>query len=218
MKLNADLGEHEPPARTRALMRLIDLANIACGVHAGSVRTMERCVKLAIEHGVAIGAHPGIGNDSGRGAVKISPAELEAAVIEQANALAEIASRAGAKTQHVKLHGALYHATEKSPALASRYVETVREHFPKWKIIALAGGRVAALAGKCALAEVFADRGYRPDGTLVPRGEPGDLIADSREAARQMAALRGDTVCVHADSPNALRIARAMREMLGPRR
>jgi UPF0271 protein len=214
MRLNADLGEHEPASRTRALMGLVDMANIACGGHAGSIVTMTRAVRLALAGGVKIGAHPGMAADFGRGEAEISPAELAMLVLQQTAALASIVAREGARLHHIKLHGALYHATEKSPTLARAYIQTVEEFFPKLKIVALAGGCVAKLAGSRAMAEVFAERGYRSDGTLVPRGEPGALISNPREVMERLSALRGDTICVHADSPNALRIARAVRSAL----
>jgi UPF0271 protein len=233
MKLNADLGEHEPPARTRALMRLIDLANIACGVHAGSPVTMERCVKLAIDHGVQVGAHPGVAGNFGRGAVEISAAELEEAIVAQASALKAIA---GARMRHIKLHGSLYHAVEKSASLARRYVETVRTHFPCCAIVAFAGGRVIECCGELGvecLGEAFAERGYLDDGMLVPRGQAGDVITSpAAVAARTCELLRegcvtavsglsvhvgAGTICVHSDNPNAVRIARTVRAVLGPR-
>ncbi|MGH8046792.1 MAG: 5-oxoprolinase subunit PxpA, partial [Chthoniobacterales bacterium] len=216
MKLNADLGEHEPLARTRALMRLIDMANIACGVHAGSHATMERCVKLALEHGVEIGAHPGLAEKFGRGAAKISPKELEGLIVGQ---VSELAAIAGARMRHVKLHGALYHAVEQSAVLAKRYVETVRGNFSRCRIVALAGGRVGACCAKSGvkfLPEAFAERGYLDDGTLVPRGKPGDLITSPANVAMRiralvetgsMAAVSGRmvriaaaTICVHSDT------------------
>ncbi len=210
MKLNADLGEHESPARTRALLRLVDLANIACGGHAGDAATMRRTVALARENGVAIGAHPGLAADFGRGAADVTPAALERLVVAQAGALAALAP-----LHHIKLHGALYHATERSLPLARRYVAAVRRIFPGVKIVALAGGRVIALAGEDGLAEVFADRGYRADGSLIPRGEPGDVITRPREIVARLPTLRGQTICVHADTPDAVRIARAVRAALG---
>jgi UPF0271 protein len=115
------------------------------------------------------------------------------------------------------LHGALYHAVEASPLLARVYVETIGGVFPRTAILAFAGGLVldaAKAAGVRALAEVFAERGCRADGSLVPRGEPGDLITDTCEVAARIPSLRGDTICVHADSPNAVRIARAVRRAL----
>jgi UPF0271 protein len=220
MKLNADLGENEPPARTRALMELIDFANIACGGHAGTPATMEFCVKLALEHGDAIGAHPGLAADFGRGVAKLSPGELETLIVEQMDSLMLVAARHGAVLHHIKLHGALYHATEHSHELALHYVETVRRKFPEQKIVALADGNVIALCrelGVEALSEAFAERGYRADGSLIPRGEPGDLITNPREVAARIPSLRGDTICVHSDTPNAVEIARAAREVLGPR-
>lgn len=212
--LNADLGEHEPAPRTRAVMGLVDMANIACGGHAGSIVTMTNAVRLALAEGVKIGAHPGMAAEFGRGEANISPADLATLILQQTSALAAIARWEGARLHHIKLHGALYHATEKSPALARAYIQTVEEFFPKLKIVALAGGRVARLAGSRAVAEVFAERGYRPDGTLIPRSESGALISNPREVVRRLPALRGDTVCIHADSPNALRIARAVRAAL----
>lgn len=209
MKLNADLGENESPSRTRALMRVIDLANVACGGHAGTPRTMERCGRLAREFGVALGAHPGFAAEFGRGAADVSADDLEELVVTQIQALIAISG----PLHHVKLHGALYHATEKSAALARRYVATVRRHFPGLRIVALAGGRVLRLAGEDGLAEVFAERGYRADGTLIPRGEPGDLLHDPQEVVRRLPALRGDTICIHADSPNAVKIVRAVRRV-----
>jgi UPF0271 protein len=211
MMLNADLGEHEPASRTRALMSLVDMANIACGGHAGSLTTMTCAVKLALAGGMKIGAHPGMAAEFGRGEADLSPADLAMLILQQTSALAAIAACEGGKLHHIKLHGALYHATEKSPALARTYIETVEKFFPKLKIVALAGGRVAKLAGRRAMAEVFAERGYRPDGSLISRGQPGDLISDPREVVKRLPALRGDTICIHADSPNALRIARAVR-------
>jgi UPF0271 protein len=233
MKLNADLGENESPARTRALMRLIDIANIACGIHAGSVATMERCVKLAIENDVAIGAHPGLAGEFGRGVAEIAPPALEKLIVEQVSTLVAIA---GGKMRHIKLHGALYHTVEKSTPLARRYVDVVRDNFPRCGIIAFAGGRVAARCGKLGvkfLPEAFAERAYLDDGTLVPRGEPGDVITSPRIVAERVRAIiegRGviassgrmtqiaaKTICVHSDAPNAVRIARAARSVLGPR-
>jgi UPF0271 protein len=218
MKLNADLGEGEPPARTRALLRLVDLANIACGGHAGTAASMYLAIEWAGEEGVKVGAHPGLATDFGRGSGEVTPEMLALLLVQQVGGFAAMCRVAGARLHHVKLHGALYHAVEASPLLAQVYVETMAGIFPRAAIVALAGGRVVAAAkaaGVRALAEVFAERGYRADGSLVPRGEPGDLIADPRVVAKRVPLLHGDTICVHADSPNAVRIARAVRKVLG---
>ena len=236
LKLNADLGEHEPPARTRALMRLIDLANVACGGHAGTAASMKRAVRLAIEHRVAVGAHPGLAADFGRGVAEISEEQFKVLVIEQTGALAAVAEGLDAALHHVKLHGALYHAVERSEALARCYVDLVRSRYGGLKVVALAGGRVVDLcrdSGVETLPEAFAERGYCEDGTLVPRGQPGDLIVDPRAVAERVRMLSevgcvaansgrlvrvaAQTICVHSDTPNATRIARAAREVLGAR-
>ncbi|MDD5199845.1 MAG: LamB/YcsF family protein [Terrimicrobiaceae bacterium] len=218
MTLNADLGEGEPPARTRALLRLVDLANIACGGHAGDAVTMARTIRAALAEHVAVGAHPGLaGGDFGRTRSAISADEFQLLMLQQVGGFAAICRTEGAKLHHVKLHGALYHAVEQSPGLALVYAATMRSWFPKVAIIAFAAGRVIGEArrhGVPVLAEVFADRGYRADGSLIPRGKPGGVIANLREVAARVPALRGDTICVHADSPNAVRIARAVRSVL----
>jgi 5-oxoprolinase (ATP-hydrolysing) subunit A len=212
MKINADLGENEPPARTAELMAIIDLANIACGVHAGTPERMRDCVGQALEHGVAIGAHPGLATEFGRGAVGIDAVGLARLVRDQAGLLVKLAP-----LHHIKLHGALYHAVERSPGLAEVYVRVVQDFFPGVVIVAFASGLVlpaALAAGLPVLAEVFAERSYRTDGSLVPRGEPGDLIEEPAAVLEQLPKLRGDTICIHADSPNAVAIARSVRAAL----
>ncbi len=236
--LNADLGEGEPAARTRALMRIIDSANIACGGHAGTLRSMELSVRLARECGAAIGAHPGFvatGN-FGRAPRTIDAGALELLLLQQAGALDVVARRAGGQVRHVKLHGALYHAVEASRPLARRYVEVVRDYFPGLRIVGFAGSSVVACADRLgveAWGEAFADRGYLDDGRLVPRGQAGDLVTDPAEVVRRirqfvetgrMPSVTGKfvpvnarTICVHADTANAVTIARRVARVLrGP--
>ncbi len=219
MKLNADLGENEPRAVTRALMRVIDLANIACGGHAGSLASMEFAIRAAAIAGVAIGAHPGLSSGAfGRKQMTVSKAEFEMLLLQQVGGFAAACRAEGAKLHHVKLHGALYHAVENSEELALAYATVMKVYFPKAAIVAFATGKVIEAARACrvpVLAEVFADRGYRPDGSLIPRGKPGGVITNSREIAARIPLLRGDTICVHADSPDALRIARVVKKALG---
>jgi UPF0271 protein len=217
MKLNADLGEHEPPARTRALLRVVDLANIACGGHAGTAASMFLVIERALAEGVKVGAHPGLPENFGRGSADIVPEAFALLLVQQVGGFAAMCRAAGARLHHVKLHGSLYHTVEQSPLLARVYVETIGGLFPRTAVIALAGGRVIGEANAArvrALAEVFADRGYRADGTLIRRGEPGDLIHDPREVVQRLSSLRGDTICIHADSPNAVRIAKAVAKTL----
>lgn len=218
MVLNADLGEGEALERTRALMACIGAANVACGGHAGSPETMRWCVALANENGVLVGAHPGLAGEFGRGNVDLAAEEFEALLHEQVGALREISP-----LHHVKLHGALYHATEKDAEFAERYCEVMRRDYPGVKIFALAGGRVmrvAERAGVEAWGEVFADRGYGPDDQLIPRGEAGAVISDTRLVVERVAQwarvgwLGARTVCVHADSPGAVEMARAVADAL----
>jgi UPF0271 protein len=217
MDLNCDLGEGEPAARTRALMKWIRLANIACGGHAGDAVTMAACLKLCREHDVRPGAHPGYPNraDMGRGEVAIDPAGLRLLLLHQVSALDTLARAQGLALTHVKLHGTLYHATDGSPALARAYLDTVRDFWPSLAVVARLGGGVARLGARSGLTvwtEAFADRRYRPDGTLAPRDEPGAVLDKVHEVRLQVLALReqglADTVCLHGDSPGAPVLAR----------
>ncbi len=199
--LECDLGEGEPAALTRALMRRIDAANVACGGHAGSMGSMELCARLAKRHRVRLGAHPGAWpqapGDFGRAAVSLSPAALELLLVHQVGALERVAREVGLRLSHVKLHGALYHAADADERLARAYLAALRRFWPKAAIIARAGGPLEALARRCGMAvlgEVFADRAYRDDGTLLPRGEPGATVADPKAVARRVwrLAARGE--------------------------
>jgi len=233
LDLNCDLGEGESPARTRSLMRQITSASIACGGHAGDVSSMERCLRLAREHQVRAGAHPGLPGQFGRGQATLSAAALQMLLLHQIGALHRIAGAVGAPLRHVKLHGALYHATEQRPALARAYVEAVRRWFPRLTIYALAGGRVAGQAEAAGLRvwpEAFADRAYADDGRLLPRSHPSALLTDVAAVVRRIRLLRARggweshagrwlpmsprTLCVHGDTPGAARLARAVRQCL----
>jgi len=235
LDLNCDLGEGEPLVRTRALMRWIASANVACGGHAGDARSMRACVRLAKQSGVKLGAHPGPWSraDRGRGPVRISADELELLLLQQVGALEKIANSERVHLNHIKLHGALYHAVEAEAVLARAYVRCVATHWPQAKIYALAGGRVVSAAkgrGVPCLAEGFADRAYQADGRLVPRTKPGAVLSNVAESVLRVRALlagRGltardgrrlvlqiETVCVHSDSPHALRLVRELSAVI----
>jgi UPF0271 protein len=233
LDLNCDLGEGEAPQRTRALMRAVTSVNVACGGHAGDVSTMARCVRLAAEFRLRLGAHPGPTDRAGFGrhTASLSADDLELLLLQQVSALEHIARTAGVSLHHIKLHGALYHATEQSGILARRYLDVVKQYWPKVVVYALAGGRVAALARRVTVwEEAFLDRRYRADGTLVPRGQPGAVLSSVRDMLEQADRLirRGEvitetgsclqlkarTFCLHSDTPQAPRLAMALGRVL----
>ncbi len=229
--LNCDLGEGEPRARTEALMRVITSANVACGGHAGDTASMERCVALAKKNNVRLGAHPGTVDRAGfgRDELRITAAELELLLVQQVSALAHIAHAHGLKLHHIKLHGALYHTTERDARLAKAYVEIVRRWWPGAVVYALAGGTVAQLAKQMVWGEAFLDRNYSDTGTLVPRSESNALLKNVREARerteqlmrRTVVSVNGKviqvnarTICIHGDTPRAMEFATlAKKEM-----
>jgi UPF0271 protein len=226
--LNCDLGEGEPRARTEALMRTITSANVACGGHAGDIASMERCVALAKKCKVRLGAHPGAVDRAGFGRkeLRIMPAELELLLLQQAGALERVAHGHGVKLHHIKLHGALYHATEQDNRLAKAYVAIVRRWWPNTVVYALAGGTVAKLAKSMVWGEAFLDRNYLDNGTLVPRSERNALLKNVQEVCERVEQLaRGNvisvdgkvirvnarTICVHGDTPRAVEFAKVWK-------
>ena len=228
--LNCDLGEGEPGARTEALMRVITSANVACGGHAGDVAGMERCVELAKKNKVRLGAHPGAVDAAGfgRGDLRITAAELELRLLQQVGALAQIAHVHRVRLHHIKLHGALYHATERDKRLAGAYIEIVRRRWPNAVIYAWAGGTVAKLAKSMVWGEAFLDRNYLGNGKLVPRSGTHALLQSGREVRERLEQLaRGTvvsvagnvirvhprTICVHGDTPRAVAFARLARAL-----
>ncbi len=231
--LNCDLGEGA--AHDAELMPLITSANIACGGHAGDADTMRAAVDLALRHGVAIGAHPGLEDRGcfGRRELPLTPAEAHALVRRQIEALAQIARSRGGCLVHVKPHGALYNMAARDAALAGAVAGAVRELDPRLALVGLAGGELLAAGrarGLRVASEVFADRTYRPDGSLTPRSQPDAVIADADAAVAQVLGMlregsvraadgtpvpiAADTVCVHGDAPCAVEFARRLRTEL----
>jgi UPF0271 protein len=219
--LNVDLGEL--PDEPEELYRCAHVANVACGGHAGDAASMRRAIALCLASGTRLGAHPSYPDRAGFGRARMAmrPEALAASVAEQCARLAAAAREAGAPIAFLKPHGALYHAAGQEMATAEAVVRAAVETLGAVTIIGGARSELAAASLRAGLAfarEGFADRGTRPDGTLVPRGQPGDLVTDPAAAAaraRELAA-RGDveTVCVHGDTPGAVAIARAVREAL----
>ncbi|SOZ51424.1 putative lipoprotein, LamB/YcsF family protein [Cupriavidus taiwanensis] len=232
--LNADLGEG--CGNDEALLALISSANIACGWHAGDAATMVQTVKWALAHGVAIGAHPSYPDreNFGRTEMQRDPEHVYADVLYQIGALAAIVRAQGGVLHHVKPHGALYSQAVRDPALARAIVRAVRDFDADLVFFGLAGSQmidVAKEAGLRVKQEVFADRGYNPDGTLVKRGTPGALHEDEEVALDQTLTMvreqrvraidgswvpiQAETVCLHGDGAHALAFARRIRERLG---
>jgi UPF0271 protein len=228
--LNCDLGEGA--GHDAELMPLITSANIACGGHAGTGDTMRATVELALRHGVAIGAHPGLEDrpNFGRKEFPLSPDEARALVRRQLEALDRIARSCGARIRHVKPHGALYNIASRDAELAHAVASAVREADPQLILVGLAGGELLSAGRACGLrvaSEVFADRNYEPDGSLTPRLRPGAMISDGAfAAARALQMIRegivvaadgtqvpiaADTICVHGDGPDAVDFARRLR-------
>lgn len=231
--LNCDMGEGCP--NDAELMRYVSSANIACGYHAGDAETMRRTVELAVAGSVAIGAHPGYRDrdNFGRTSISLPPDEVIDLVTAQIESLNEICVRQGARLHHVKPHGALYNQAAKDKDLAAAIAEAVESFDRNLILYGLSGSYMiseAESAGLRTASEVFADRTYRPDGTLTPRSEPNALITDVRQCVEQVIQmvgsrtvratggdtieLKADTICLHGDGEHAVEFARAIREAL----
>jgi UPF0271 protein len=223
--LDIDLGEL--PDEPEALYACAHLANIACGGHAGDVASMRRAVALCIAHGTRVGAHPSYPDRAGFGRrpMEMAAADLKASVAEQCARLRDVAREARVALAYVKAHGALYHAARTDVGIAGALLEGAIDALGSGiTVVGPPAGELLALATRAGVRyarEGFADRATRPDGTLVPRGEPGALVTDPAEAARralELAAAGGfDAICCHGDTPGAVAIARAVRDALDAR-
>jgi UPF0271 protein len=231
--LNADLGEGA--GSDEELLKLVSSANIACGWHAGDASTMRQCVRWAIDNHVAIGAHPSFPDRAnfGRSTMHLPPEEIVAGVLYQIGALGAIVKAEGGTLVHVKAHGALYNQAVTEPELAAAIVDAVRRFDPGLLFFGLAGSGMISAAERAGLKpveEVFADRGYMPDGSLVPRSQPGALIEDEEQSLAQtlslvrdhrvtaidgsVVAVNAQSVCLHGDGAHALAFARRIRSTL----
>lgn len=232
--INLDAGEspeHLADGTEARRYRKVSRINIACGGHAGDNFSMEQCLELAKQLGISAGAHPSYPdpNNFGREVMALSTAQVTEVICEQVQRLKDIALRIGVPLTHVKPHGALYNALTHDLALADAVAAAVTKVDEKMALVGLAG--TPALArwkelGFVVLAEGFADRGYRRDGTLVPRREVGAVITDPLKASQQardllengrVKCVTGEwisvmcqTVCVHGDNPAADIILDAM--------
>ena len=236
--LNADVGESLGPwpmGDDAGLIPLVSSVNVACGSHAGDPSTIEQTVRLAVGHGVAVGAHPGYPDlvGFGRRELDMTADDLEASIVYQVGAVAAFARAEGVELTHVKPHGALYNRAARDPLVATSIARGVRRAAPASILVGLAGsalleaGRAEGLA---VAAEAFADRAYESDGSLRSRRLDRALLTDPPAAAAQAVSIVCDgvarsvdgrdvpvvarTLCIHGDTPGAADIAAAVRSAL----
>jgi UPF0271 protein len=238
--LNADMGESFGRYRLHdaALFESVTSASIACGFHAGDPVTMREAVAAAQQHGVVIGAHPGYPDLAGFGRreMALTPSEIEAIVVYQVGALQGVCASVGARLRYVKAHGALYNRAARDPAAADALVRAIRSVDGSLALLALAGSTMIAAAEKQgirAVSEVFVDRAYRGDGSLVPRSEAGAVLdgvdAVAERALRMVETgtveaadgsvlrLRAESLCTHGDGEHAAEMVRTVRRRLEER-
>jgi UPF0271 protein len=214
--LNADIGEGLPPEIDLALLDLVTSANIACGVHAGDESTMARTIRGAAERSIRIGAHPSYPDRAnfGRVSMTIPPDELRLCVIDQVREISKIAEEEGATIAYIKPHGALYNDLADDREIAEVVISIAKElGLP---LMALAGSPALSDSPVPLIAEGFLDRGYMPDGFLVPRSEPGAVLTNFGEVEEQalLLARKVDSLCIHSDTPGAIDLLRHAIETL----
>jgi UPF0271 protein len=236
--LNSDLGESFGAWRMgddAALLDIVSSANVACGFHAGDPAGILQTLSDAHARGVVVGAHVAYPDLAGFGrrAMDVASADLQADVIYQIGALQGLAAAAGTRVRYVKPHGALYNTIAQDPRQAGDVIAAIRAIDPKLRLVALAGSPLIQWAreqGLCVVAEAFADRGYMPDGSLVPRRHNGAVLHDAGLVAERMVRLategtitavdgstlrlQADSICVHGDSAGAVEMARQVRRRL----
>ena len=226
--LNCDLGESFGAYKIgmdSEVIPFITSANVACGFHAGDPVVMEKTVALCRESWVHVGAHPGFPDliGFGRRNLAVPPEEAKAYMVYQVGALKAFCGAAGLRLNHVKPHGALYNMAGKDYALARAVAEAVQSVDETLVLLALSGSQMIRAARNIGLpyaSEVFADRAYQKDGSLVPRSQPGAMIEDEDEAVTRVVRMateglvtandgtevpiQADSVCVHGDGAKAL--------------
>ena len=236
--LNSDLGEsfgRYTIGNDDKIIPLITSANVACGYHASDPVVMMETIQRAKEAGITVGAHPGLPDlmGFGRRSMAISNEEAKAYTLYQISALGGMCKAAGVKLQHVKPHGALYNMAAKDYDLSKAICEAIYEYDKDLIVMGLSGSEMIKAAHDCGLkaaSEVFADRAYEEDGTLVNRRKPGAMIEDEDEAIKRVIrmvkegkvesingndiSIKADSICVHGDNPKALEFVKNIRETL----
>lgn len=232
--LNCDMGESYGAWKMgddANVMPFITSANIACGFHGGDPATIRKTVRLALDNGVAVGAHPSLPDIQGFGrrVMKISPQEMYDLVVYQAGAVEGFARAAGSKLHHIKCHGALYNMAAVDEGLSEAMVKAAKDLGTMLYVLSNSKNfQIAKRAGVAVMGEVFADRGYSDDGTLAPRDKPGGMIEDKAQSVKQALAMveegyvtslsgkrvpvSADTLCLHGDQPGAAAFAKEIRK------
>ena len=238
--LNCDMGESYGAWTMGAdaeVMPFITSANVACGFHGGDPATIRKTVRLAVDHGVAIGAHPSLPDlqGFGRRAMKISAQDMYDLVVYQAGAVEAFARAAGSRLHPVKCHGALYNMAANDEALSEGMARAARD-LGGVMLYVLSNSKMMETARRLGVpvaGEVFPDRGYSDDGTLAPRDRPGGMVEDAGAAVKRAIAMvqegyvtslsgkrvsvSADTLCLHGDQPGAAAFARAIRAAFADR-
>ncbi len=236
--LNSDLGESFGAytlGQDEEILEIVTSANIACGFHAGDPSTMRKTVEIALKKGTAIGAHPSLPDLQGFGRrhMAITPEEAYDLVIYQVGALMAFVRAEGGTVQHVKPHGAFYHMANHDAALAEAIAKAVYRIDPDLILFGQSGSQLIMAGEKIGLRvanEVFADRTYQEDGSLTPRSSLNAVIHDLEQAVQQVTRIikkgevealsgkvikvKADTICIHGDGPQALDIAKRLRDRL----
>ncbi len=243
MLINCDMGESFGSwelGQDQIIMPFIDMANIACGMHASDPNVMQRTVRCAKEHGVRIGAHPGYADLQGFGRrfIEMPLAELQALFIYQLGALSAICESENTQLSYVKPHGALYNAMMKSDDIYIALLQALAKYNAKLPLMIMAVPdykRYQKMAEEYKinlLFEAFVDRSYQSDGRLTPRDQPGachnDLETICEQAIRLVkkqsvisvdgseVSIKADTLCIHGDGKLAAVVAEALKERLAP--
>jgi 5-oxoprolinase (ATP-hydrolysing) subunit A len=238
LDLNADLGESFGRwvlGDDLGMLGLVTSANVACGFHAGDPSTLRRACAEAAERGVVVGAQVGYRDLAGFGRrfIDMDLGELADDVLYQIGALEGMCRVAGTRVRYVKPHGALYNTAVHHEGQAQAVVDAVRAYDPTLPVLGLPGSRLLAAveaAGLRAVPEFFVDRGYTPEGALVPRTQPGALLDDPAHVTARVVRMvtegvvtavdgsdvpvHAESACVHGDSPGAVAMAGAVRDGL----
>ena len=236
--INCDMGESFGSyiiGEDEKIIEYITSANIACGFHAGDPMIMDKTVRLAKEHGVAVGAHPGYPDLQGYGRRNLEtfPGEIRNYLLYQIGALEAFVKASGLILQHVKPHGALYNLAARDEKTAREVIEAVRIYNPELILVMLSGSpgaQMAAASGLRIAQEAFPDRAYLNDGRLAPRSMAGAVIHDVEQVKERVIrilktgrlitiegreiSLKADTFCIHGDTPGAWKLAKSIREAL----